>query len=334
MINPPLKDVTVLDAGRGMSAALVAKMLAEAGADVTRLSIYDEIFEKIYPAFSLWHSKARKKSEAVDLNMPDGSQPDIIIMGGEDHPDLPPLPSADSVLAEHPNTIVLYISSKPAGLDGCEMPAHELLAQVRSGLSNEISSERPMYLAFPAASYGAALVGSIALMAALCEREKSGVGQIVRTSLVQGALAWLGPLWLQTRTSTGALDMIVPKGARHTIFRCADGVFIHFALGVPNAVKNLDAILGNTEPHRGLDARGLPTGKDSANYFGDIDLIQSHVGKWQSEALMEELRKCGIPVEKVMAPGECWLEPQVIANQIIVTDVSGRRYVGSTIKGF
>jgi len=66
-----------------------------------------------------------------------------------------------------------------------------------------------------------------------------------------------------------------------------------------------------------LDDRGLPTGiGDPAKFWGDVDAFSKAIEKWNSDEFIKLLNENDFPCVQVMAPGECWENPQVIENDI------------------
>ncbi|HLY56053.1 MAG TPA: CoA transferase, partial [Stellaceae bacterium] len=156
----------VVDFGSGLAGGLVGKLLVDAGASVTRVVSGSDPFMALYPAYELWQRgktvlAAHPDDPSVDAAL---AQADLCIVGGEDHPDAPARPDAAAIAGRFPNLIVLDIASDPTAPN---RPAVDLLAQVRSGFCNEQYSTRPIAFAFPLASYGAALHGLVAALAAL-----------------------------------------------------------------------------------------------------------------------------------------------------------------------
>lgn len=330
-----LEGLVVVDLGAGMAAALVAKYLAENGARVIRVeSAAGDPFYEYYPAYALWHRGAERNQAAerdpVVLNQL-LAEADICIAGGEDFPGFDRRQDVDAIARLNPQLVVLEITGNPQGIKNGGRPSTDLLVQARSGLCYEQYSDRPVAMSFQPATYGAVLQGLSALLAAVYERETSGLGQMVRTSLFEGALTWTGMLWGDFEHPTINCS-ISPKDPFPLIFRCADGVYIHLVIGATNSKYKLYQVLDIDDPSVKPGDSGLPDPTAGPrNYYGDIDLLSEHIGRYQSAELLTALWNEGLPAEPVLRPGECWDHPQVKCNGMIVRDENGTRRVGNPL---
>ncbi|WP_157219237.1 CaiB/BaiF CoA-transferase family protein [Flavisphingomonas formosensis] len=322
-----LDGLKVVDLGVGMAPALAAKMLADLGASVTRIEpAGGDPFAAIYPAYEVWHrGAARAGGEALDALLADA---DACILGGEDHPDLVRRRDAAALAARHPRLVLLDITDGPAGTRYVG-PSTELLAQVRSGLVWEQEPDRPIVNAFEPGSYGAAMQGLIGLLGALFEREASGEGQIVSTSLFEGALPWIGTYWAKLEKPTPMADFVIPRGVAPLIFRTRDGRFIHMAIGGAGSKYGFYQALEIDDPSVLPGDSGMPKpGGSRRDFFGDYEVLAAHVAKKDCDELLARIWERGLPAEEVQTPGACWSDPQVARNGIIVTDPDGTRHVG------
>jgi crotonobetainyl-CoA:carnitine CoA-transferase CaiB-like acyl-CoA transferase len=328
-----LRGLTVVDLGLGMAAALAAKFLREAGAEITRIEpAQGDPFYDAYPAYPVWRRGIRIEREAspasgrIDDLL---ARADICIVGGEDYPGVERRNSAPELQLRHPNLIVLDIGGYPSGTAHAGRPATDALVQARSGLSYEHYSQRPLLMSFEPSSYGAALHGLCGLFAALLHRESTGKGQVVSTSLYEGALAWSLQLWCEMDKPTPATQFVMPKDPWPLIFRCADGVYVQVVLGSAGSKGRLYQILRINDPTVDINDSGMPKPTaDAKNFFGDIDVLAKHVETWQSRALLEAIWAAGLPAEPVLAPGGCWDDAQVKHNGIVVRDADGTRSIG------
>ncbi|MFA5630658.1 MAG: CoA transferase [Porticoccaceae bacterium] len=325
-----LGDLTVVDLGVGMAAALVSKYLVEQGARVIRVEPAggDPFFE-LYPAYEVWRrgtvTDAAASQSADKLNEL-LAQADVCVTGGEDHPALTRRTDSAQLAKANPRLVVLDIEGYPAG---AAKPATDLLVQARAGLTWEHFTDRPVPMSFSPANYGAALRGLCALFAALYERENSGLGQQVCTSLFEGALTWVVSLWLDVEKPTPATQFVMPKDPYPLVFRCADGVYIHLVIGGAGSKYKMYQALEIDDPTVKPDDSGMPQPTDDPkNFFGNIDLLAEHAAKKTSTELLQRIWERGLPAEPILPPGGNWDSDQVKHNQVVVADADGTRHVG------
>jgi crotonobetainyl-CoA:carnitine CoA-transferase CaiB-like acyl-CoA transferase len=332
----PLVGLSVLDLGVGMPSALVTKFLQEFGARVMRVEADGgDPFYEIYPAYRSWHSgsKILSATECPSSRFDEMlSVADICVVGGESHPDLEWRHDGASMAEKYPRLVVLSISGYPVTHPERAKPAVDLLVQARAGLTFAHYSHRPIMFGYQPTLYGAALHGIIGLLAALYEREQHGHGQLVATSLFQGALNWLGTTLAKAEHPNKAFDLVQPMDPRPMIVRCADNQFIHIAMGTPGAKYRLYKILGINDPTVAENDAGLPNVDGPAEqFFGDIDRVAKFVELCDSRSLLERLWHEGLAADRVLPPGACWDHPQIQHNAIICVERDGGRHVGNPI---
>ena len=333
----PLSDCQVVDLGTGLAGALSCRFLLEMGALVHRAEgNAGDPFYDLYAAYKYWqsgkhidlYSDIDSALRALDYKLRHAS---ICLVGGEDFAGYDWSVDTDALARTYPHLVILEISGGGAGGYDSSLPANDLLVQARTGLVFEQSEDRPAVWAFPAGGYGAALQGLTGLFAALCERETSGRGQIVRTSLFEGVLAWLSHDWFRFETQNKVSSDVTPKAARPLIFKCADNRFIHIILASTDSRKILFTLLGveNPEPSLEDDPRGMPSNTRPARYYYEnVDMLAPYVAEWSSDTLLIKLWQLGVSAEVVKKPGEIWDEEQVRLNHLLTVADDGATVVG------
>jgi crotonobetainyl-CoA:carnitine CoA-transferase CaiB-like acyl-CoA transferase len=331
----PNSSLVVVDLAAGMAPALVAKFLIESGAKVAKLEpAPGDPFYSVYPAYEVWHRGAdiRKHDGAPETLKALLAKADVCIIGGEDFPGLDRPYDAAALSREYPRLVVVDIAGYPKTLENPDRPATDILVQARSGLSYEHYSQRPLLMSFEPSQYGAAFQALAGLYAALYERERSGNGQIVLTSLYQGTLTWVAMVWCEASKPTPGFSFVMPLDPWPTVFRCSDGRYLHIILGSTGSKGRLYQILGINDPNVSIDDSGLPSPNSAPkNFFGDIDLLASYFKDRESGEILEKMWAARMAAESVNAPGECWDDPQVEHNRIIVRDADGTRHVGNPV---
>lgn len=328
-MDDPLKSIAelkVVDIAYGMSAAIASKLFVDLGATVTRiLPEGGDPFDTVYPAHVFWREgQATATFAQAEAHI---ATADICVIGGEDYPGLARTWRAEDLTARHPGLIVVDLTGY---IDGAEArPAVDLLVQARTGLVNEQLPDRPVRFSMPLPSYGAALMAHVGLWTALIDRERTGKGCVVRSSLQQGTALFWSQIWMEASEADPVFDKLPPKGVEHLIFECADGLYFHFVMGVPGAVASVHRILG-LEGAVDPNERGTPTlARGLKGYFADADLMAPAIKKWTRPDLLEAFWSAGIPAEPVNAPGECWNDPQVEAIGALRTSKDGVRGVAA-----
>jgi crotonobetainyl-CoA:carnitine CoA-transferase CaiB-like acyl-CoA transferase len=301
-----------------MASALVAKSLRELGAEVRRICPPGgDPFAAVYPADPAWRcgiELAPLEKLAALL-----AETDVCIVGGEDYPGLEWHFDSAQLTRDHPELIVLDIRGYARGVAGG--PAVDSLVQAATGLVFENSVDSPILMACPAPTYGAVLHGLVGVIAALVDRQSSTRGQVVHTSLQQGAAMFLLSYWMSCERPDKQWDAAVAVGTRTPVVRCADGEYLY----IHSTGSNIPGG-GGMSALRDALAAADGVGLEGASVFGNIDEIQRHAERFKRAELIERLRERGIACEEVLAPGECWDHEQVVANKAIVEEC-GHRYV-------
>jgi len=327
----PLAGLVVVDIGTGMPPALIAKFLRENGAAVTRAFVENTaIAADYYPAYDAWtHGESTSSSPLSELL----ASADVCLLGGEDYPGLKRPAKAADLAREFPRLVVLDISGYPESGPDAGRPAVDILVQARLGLVFEHFADRPVMMGFKPTLYGAALHGISGILAALIERERSGKGQVVTTSLFEGGLAYVEGLWAHTEKPTPVSEFNVPKGALPLLFQCADDQYIQIMLGTAGGKSLLYETVGLDSSHIDKRESGMLHGSvDPKLFFGPRDLLEPAIRKWRCADLVAALKAKGLAAEPVLQPGECWKDAQVEHNRLISALPDGRRMVGNPIQ--
>jgi crotonobetainyl-CoA:carnitine CoA-transferase CaiB-like acyl-CoA transferase len=335
-----LRGLTAVNAGSGFVAAIASKLLADLGVTVRRALTADrDPAEEIYPAYKSLcsHERVERRIELTASGLePLLTSTDICIVGGEC---LPGAVKADTLASElaaaHPELIVLDIRGYPAG-SACESrPAVDILVQARSGLVYEHYSNRPNLMSFQPSQYGAALQGVMGVLAAAIARERDcspnhkGSGQIVSTSLHEGALMWV-TTWNEAERPDIGFKFVVPLDPRPLILECSDGTYVQIILGAINSKYALYQVLGIADPEVKPGDSGVPDRNNPPEkFYGDLELLGPYIARWRSPDLVAALSKAGVAAMPVLEPGAAWDDPQVRHNGLVKKLPDGSEIVGS-----
>ena len=181
--------------------------------------------------------------------------------------------------------------------------------------------EGPLFSAVPYPSMGAAYSASLGIAAALYERERSGLGQLVETSLAQGAFASAIGVWQRAEDidaemfNTWILGSKAPKGH----YECSDGRWIHN--WVPNPRFILTASAGDTlDATPDLSVQNDPdrfgTGPEeivAMSYYQPI--LAEAMKRFPAQAWVDAAGKAGVTMQEARSPEEALTDPLLVADR-------------------
>jgi formyl-CoA transferase len=242
----PLAGVVAVDLTRALSGPHAAMMLGDLGARVIKVEPPEGddvrgwgppwVGPEDAPVSTYYLSANRNKESVVaDLRTPDGVhlvhrlvrradvllenfRPGVLARRGLGH---------DRLLGLNPRLVILSLTG--FGHDGPEASraGYDQIAQAEGGLMSVTGEPgHPTKLGVPISDLLAGMYGSFGVVAALYERERTGRGRVVRTSLLAatvGVHAFQGTKW------TVAHQVPTPQGDHHPsiapygLFHAADG---------------------------------------------------------------------------------------------------------------
>jgi crotonobetainyl-CoA:carnitine CoA-transferase CaiB-like acyl-CoA transferase len=319
-----LTGIRIIDVTRGLAGPFATHAMADYGAEIIRV---DEP-GAVRSAFDLVHLRGRR-SIALDLSRPEALDVLEKLVDGADvlltEPALDgrsPVPwDHATASANNPRLITCRITGY--GDDGpmAEGWANDRLVAAHYGVHNQAGwREGPIFIVAPIPSLGAGLLAVQGIGAALYQRELTGKGQDVMSSLIAGAFAF------QPGTASSAAGPLVnyanlvgrgPLGQApfYSIYECADGEWVHLGCLMPAFQQRaIDALGLRTE----LEALhfGTPEGVKPENHHA----IVAHIGRvirtqpfahWT--ALFEER---DIPHARSQWTEDLFGDPQVEAEQL------------------
>jgi crotonobetainyl-CoA:carnitine CoA-transferase CaiB-like acyl-CoA transferase len=249
-----MRGTTVVDLSRGTAGPIATMLLADSGALVTKVTRPGgDPFAG--PASLVWDRG--KQTVDLDLRSEEGKTrfrslletADVLVDAfaprTREQLDLGP-----DLLDSYPRLVHCSITAYGARGARRDRPGYDALVQARTGLMHEQPGLRqgPIFHWSPLPSYGAGLLAACGILAALRERERSGAGQEVATSLLQGVLAFTTIPWSRVERpptgysrSHGCRDVGVTP-----CFETGDGSWIHpMHEAVPLALESLGVAAGD-----------------------------------------------------------------------------------------
>jgi len=232
----------------------------------------------------------------------------------------------------NPRLVVLSITG--FGHDGPEggRAGYDQIAQGEAGLMSLTGSgpHDPQRIGVPIADLLAGMYGAYGVAAALHQRHRTGVGTVVRTSLlasVVGVHAFQGTRWTVAGEVGVAQGNHHPSIAPYGLFRCRNGS-VQIAVGSEGLWRRFCASFG-LEP----DADGVANNAERvANRDRTTAAVEGVFAHCDAEDLLLELAEAGIPAGKVRTLDEVYRWDQT-ASQGLLIDVKHPTLGSLTLPG-
>jgi formyl-CoA transferase len=264
-VSYPLEGVRVVDLTQYVAGPYCTQVLADLGADVLKVERpgVGDVYRRQGPVFKEGESASfltlnrGKRSVPIDL----GSEPDRTrleaLLAGADVLVENMRPGAlakfgldyEAVHGRHPRLVYASISAfgqeGPLAQDG----GYDTTIQALSGLMAMTGHPGgpPAKIPVAALDFGSALYAVIGIQAALAQRERTGAGQWVQTSLLEAALAWESMhvlTLLLGGEEPGPAGTRSPFFAPYEAYRTADGYLVVVGTGGRDSWGNLCRTLG------------------------------------------------------------------------------------------
>ncbi|MFC7550472.1 CoA transferase [Plantactinospora sp. GCM10030261] len=325
----PLAGVRVADFSvRSTPAALATMLLTDLGADVLRIQPPAGDPLGALPGTAVWWSGQRIVSRR---DAPPASTFDVLIDTPHARHDPPEWNDRPSRQVRALITAAPWSPVDAAGPTGSTAVYGEL-AEAHWGLLHLQDGVRPgpVFLGWPHADFGAGWLAAIGIIAALYERERSGLGQVVTTSLVDGLAIHSTSRWIggdrldrldQPRSTIGRVG---DERAIISLFQCADEGWIQVHTGPRGAFDRLMALLDLADlvpPAAGAGLFGRPLPTELADRMWDR-VTAAFRGR-PARDWVDLLSAADICVMPILAPGEALGLAQVRANELATTDDEG-----------
>ena len=320
----PLAPYTVLDLTRVRSGPTCVRQLADWGANVIKIEMPEGDDAggmggpRAGPDFQNLHRN--KRGLTLDLKSPDGievfkklaAKADVIVENFR--PGVKARLGIDYESLKELNKGLVYASISGFGQDGPyrDRPGFDQIAQGMGGLMSITGKpgEGPMRVGIPIADLCAGLLCAQAVLMALLERERSGEGQWVQTSLLQAQVFMLdfqAARWLMGNEVPPQAGNNHPTSVPTGVFRTSDG-YINIACSGETMWERLKELLGDEELHSsdytGLEARQKR--RDEVNA-----LIEKSTVKDTSENWIVRLNEAGVPCGEINTIDKVFASPQV-----------------------
>jgi crotonobetainyl-CoA:carnitine CoA-transferase CaiB-like acyl-CoA transferase len=332
----PLDGIKVVEVGVAMAGPFCGMMLADYGADVVKVERVGPGDDSrawppyFYDTLGYYFACANrnKRSVALDLKSPEGVDVARRLIAGADvvidNYRVGALARAglgyDALAAANPRLVYCSISGFGASGPKSGEPANDLFMQAYSG-SMSVTGEPgggPVKIGLSVADIGAGMLGTIGVLMALEARHRTGRGQRVETSLMEGQLAMLS-YHLTRFFATGEVPGPSGSGAlgnpTYRAFKAADDWIVISAFN-ERMWRDLCGALGRTEwadDPQFCDARQRADHREMLiEMIGEV-MAAHPVAHWAAR-----LKAAGVPCSPINKVDRIVTEEQVRARDMIV----------------
>ena len=327
-----LTRFTVLDLTRVRAGPTCARQLADWGANVIKIELpeHQEPADAMGgprhgPDFQNLHRN--KRSITLDLKSADGAavfrrlaaRADVVIENFR--PDVKTRLGIDYATLARLNPRLVYASISGFGQDGpyAKRPGFDQIAQGLGGLMS-ITGEPgrgPMRVGIPIADLSAGLFCALGILVALLEREQSGKGQEVATSLLQAQIFMLdfqGSRWLNAQEVPGQAGNNHPTSIPTGVFKTRDGHINIATAGTTTWERLCRAIGAERLMHRPEYATSAARrqNRDALNAE-----IESYLADGTSAEWVERINAAEVPCGPIYAIDQIYADPQVKHLRIV-----------------
>jgi crotonobetainyl-CoA:carnitine CoA-transferase CaiB-like acyl-CoA transferase len=331
MAKLPLSRFKVIDLTRARAGPTAVRQLADWGANVIKVEAPEETAEvgsRNSSDFQNLHRNKRsitlnlKQPEAIKILKRLAAEADVLVENYR--PDVKHRLGIDYEQMRAINPRLVYASISGFGQDGPyrDRPGLDQIAQGMGGLMSitGLPGQGPVRAGIAVADVTAGVFCAMGILIALLEREESGVGQWVQTSLLAAQIALLdfqAARWLLNREVPEQAGNNHPTAVPTGVFATADG-YINIAASGNDLFARLCKALGAEHLMTHPDYSGGRVrlrNRDQLNVEIEAITRQKNSDEW-----IERLNAAGVPCGPIYRMDEVFADPQVqhigIARQI------------------
>jgi crotonobetainyl-CoA:carnitine CoA-transferase CaiB-like acyl-CoA transferase len=305
-----LEGVKVLDLGNFLAGPFGPMLLGDLGATVYKLESPQG--DQMRPVTQPFNGCQRGKLDVVvDLKQPEGLEiahrlmREVDVVHHNMRPGVAERLGVDYETAKQLNPTVIYCHTTMWGSDGprATWPGFDQLAQSSCGLEWELGGEGngPNWYRFGMCDQACAVQSAIAVLMALYWRERTGKGQLVDTSIVNGGVflntdAWIGPDGWSKRPRTDAEQ--TGFGPYYRLYETSDGWVAIACLGETHRRALAGVVPSTTVADPGPDLEAWFAARTMQRAFDELDAAGVPV-----EMAREDARRTWFDAPDVVAAG-------------------------------
>jgi formyl-CoA transferase len=321
----PLARFKVIDLTRARAGPTAARHFADFGADVIKVEMPtagdDDALggDRSGPDFFNLHRNKRsltlnlKTAEGVAILKRLAATADVLVENYR--PDVKRRLGIDYATLRAINPRLVYVSISGFGQDGpyADRPGFDQIAQGMGGLMSitGLPGQGPVRVGIPVADLSTGNYAAMGAFIALLEREVSGEGQWVQSSLLQSQIAMLdfqAARWTVARQVPGQAGNDHPTSIPTGVFPTADG-HINIAASGQHIFKRLCEAIAAPALVEDPDFATADTRSDNRVRLNAE--LSARTRRFDSAELVERLNAAGVPSGPIYAVDQVFADPQV-----------------------
>lgn len=328
--------ITILDFTNNIAGPNCAAYFADFGANVVKIErpVFGDDTRFMAPmvegsSMVYWYPNRGKKSVTIDLNDPRGIEmikemipkADVIIESfrpgvmkkfGLDY---------ESVRALNPGLVYCSISAFGQTGANAKKPGYDLIAQARSGLIdyNGYPDMPPLKITFVIGDYVGGLYGAIGIAQGLLHKERTGEGQHIDISLVDGLITFnnnveiYSALGRELKRAGNHFGQLCPYG----LFNGKDGQSMVICTANQKQWLALINAMGRPELQDDPDLKSIPD--RVAHLDKVVEIIESWLVTFDDiQDAVDILENAGLAVSKVFSGKDLVNNPDLIERGAVV----------------
>lgn len=334
-MSAPLAGVKVIELARILAGPWAGQTLADLGADVIKVEAPEgDDTRRWGPPFierdgdrsaAYFHATNRgKRSVVCDFRTPEGQDlvrrlvqdADVVIenfkVGGLAKYGL------DYASLREVNPRLVYCSITGFGQDGpyAHRAGYDFIIQGMAGLMSVTGAPdgQPQKVGVAVTDIFTGVYAATAILAALHQRQSTGVGQQIDMALMDvaaGIMANQSMNYLTTGVAPKMMGNAHPNLAPYAVFDCADGWLI-LAVGNDGQFQRLCGVLGLEDMAR--DARFQTNADRVQNREAMTERVMAATRRWSKADLLAGCEAAGVPAGPINDLAEVFADPQIVAR--------------------
>jgi len=336
-VTGPLAGLKVLEMGQLIAGPFAARTLGDFGADVIKIEppgSGDPLrsWRLRKDGTSLWWQVQSRNKRSIALDLKDARAQDIVcrlaaecdVLIENFRPGALEGWGLDPALltAANPRLVVLRISGYGQTGPYRDRPGFGVVAEAMGGLRHLTGEPGrvPVRVGVSIGDTLASLHGVIGILMALCERQRSGRGQVIDVALYEAVfncMESLLPEYSVFGAVRGAAGSALPGIAPTNAYLCADGGYALIAGNGDSIFRRLMGVIGRAE------LAADPALADNAGRVARVEEIDAAIGGWTAGRNVSEvlaaLEAASVPAGRIYSVADIAADPHYAARGMLQT---------------